>query len=316
MFYTFSILTLNKIKIHTFGDSFTVTFKQHLSGGSLWAGRYIDYIKETPEIYSEIICKHFDFELKNYAIGGSSNYTIFETVIENKKYFSPQDIIIINWSAINRFRIANHQNFFVDIAPNTPHPKQNDDVELVTTQEIAINRDSYNVFWKEIELFVNIISELIPNNKVYYWSWEKPSVDVSSNIWSEEDVKHRTIMTIPEWKNMDIDIKNAIGRSCDLIVDVTKIFDIDELTKLNREGKRIFVINTKMVSPHITKPIFDKFNCKPYNTINHRKECFKKFIPYFNYETIEQETFGSVKDIHYSRNGHRDLADTFIELLK
>lgn len=306
----------NKIKLFTFGDSFTVTFKEHLRGGSLWAGRYVDYIKETPEIYSEIICNHLDLELKNHAIGGSSNYTIFETILENKKYISPQDIIIINWSAINRFRIASQQNYFIDITPNTPHPKQNDDVELITTQEISINRDTYSVFWKEVDLFIKILSEIIPKNEIYHWTWEKPSVDISSNIWSEEDVKHKTVMVAFEWKNVDIDVKNAISRSCDLIVDVTKPFDINEVYRLNKEGKRIFVVNTQMVSPYVTKPIFDKLNCRPYNTINHRKECFKNFIPYYNYETIEQETYGDIKDVHYSRNGHRDLANTFIELLE
>ena len=76
---------LNKIKLHTFGDSFTQTFKSHQSGGSAWGKRYMDYIGEVPENYTEIISNHFDFDLKNHAIGGCSNYTIFDTFLENRK---------------------------------------------------------------------------------------------------------------------------------------------------------------------------------------------------------------------------------------
>ena len=76
---------LNKIKLHVFGDSFTQTFKSHQSGGSAWGKKYMDYIGEVPDNYTEIIANHFDFDLKNYAVGGCSNYTIFDKFFENRK---------------------------------------------------------------------------------------------------------------------------------------------------------------------------------------------------------------------------------------
>ena len=99
--------------------------------------------------------------------------------------------MIFGWTAINRFRIANHQNRYVDILPNTPHPKQNDDVDLITTQEIAINRDSYNIYWKELEQFVTIINEFLKNNIVFHWNWSLPSGNVVDKIWSEENLKNK-----------------------------------------------------------------------------------------------------------------------------
>jgi hypothetical protein len=307
---------LNKVKLHVFGDSFTQTFKSHKTGGSAWGNKYMDYIGEVPENYTELIANHFDYDLHNYAVGGCSNYTIFDKFFEHRKNISQGDIVIFGWTAINRFRIANHQNRYVDILPNTPHPKQNDDVDLRTTQEIAINRDSYNIYWKELGQFVKIINELLKNNIVYHWSWCLPSSTIVDNIWSEDNLSHKNVMMARSWKNIDIDVKNAIGRSCDLLLDLAKPFDMDEIKSLVNSGKRVFGVNIELAPLNILGPFYQTFNCSEYNTINHKKECFKLFIPYYNYETISEETNGNIPDIHYSRNGHKDLANTFIELIE
>ena len=307
---------LNKVKLHVFGDSFTQTFKSHRNGGSAWGNKYMDYIGEVPENYTELIANHFDYDLHNHAVGGCSNYTIFDKFFENRKNISQGDIVIFGWTAINRFRIANHQNRYVDILPNTPHPKQNDDVDLRTTQEIAINRDSYNIYWKELEQFVKIINELLKNNIVYHWSWCLPSSTIVDNIWSEDNLSHKNVMMARSWKNIDIDVKNAIGRSCDLLLDLAKPFDMDEIKSLVNSGKRVFGVNIELAPLNILGPFYQTFNCSEYNTINHKKECFKLFIPYYNYETINEETNGNIPDIHYSRNGHKELASTFIELIE
>jgi hypothetical protein len=307
---------LNKVKLHVFGDSFTQTFKSHITGGSAWGNKYMDYIGEVPENYTELIANHFDYDLYNHAVGGCSNYTIFDKFFENRKNISQGDIVIFGWTAINRFRIANHQNRYVDILPNTPHPKQNDDVDLRTTQEIAINRDSYSIYWKELEQFVKIINELLKNNIVYHWSWSLPSSTIVDNIWSEDNLSHKNVMMARSWKNIDIDVKNAIGRSCDLLLDLAKPFDMDEIKSLVNSGKRVFGVNIELAPLNILGPFYQTFNCSEYNTINHKKECFKLFIPYYNYETISEETNGNIPDIHYSRNGHKELASTFIELIE
>jgi len=307
---------LNKVKLHVFGDSFTQTFKSHRTGGSAWGNKYMDYIGEVPENYTELIANHFDYDLHNHAVGGCSNYTIFDKFFENRKNISQGDIVIFGWTAINRFRIANHQNRYVDILPNTPHPKQNDDVDLRTTQEIAINRDSYSIYWKELEQFVKIINELLKNNIVYHWSWSLPSSTIVDNIWSEDNLSHKNVMMARSWKNIDIDVKNAIGRSCDLLLDLAKPFDMDEIKSLVNSGKRVFGVNIELAPLNILGLFYQTFNCSEYNTINHKKECFKLFIPYYNYETISEETNGNIPDIHYSRNGHKELASTFIELIE
>ena len=234
---------------------------------------------------------------------------------ENRKNISQDDIVIFGWTAINRFRIANHQNRYVDILPNTPHPKQNDDVDLITTQEIAINRDSYNIYWKELEQFVTIINEFLKNNIVFHWNWSLPSGNVVDNIWSEENLKNKNVMMARYWKNVDIDVRNAVGRSCDVLLDMSKPFDVEEIKSLVNSGKRVFGVNVELCPLSNLGPFYNTFRCVEYNTTNHKKECYKLFIPYYGYETINEETNGNIPDVHYSRNGHKDLANTFIELI-
>lgn len=306
----------NKIKLHVFGDSFTQSFSSHMRSGSAWGKKYMEYIDEIPENFCEIISNHFDYDLKNYAVGGCSNYTIFDKFIEYKKDISKDDIVIFGWTAINRFRIANHQNIYVDILPNTPHPKQNDDVDLITTQEISINRDSYNIYWKELENFIKIINEILKNNQTYHWTWVTPSTNVSDTIWSDENLRVRNVMMAKSYKNLDIDVRNAIGRSCDVLLDMAKPFDIEEIKSIVNEGKRVFGVNVELCPLSNLGPFYNTFRCVEYNTTNHKKECFKLFIPHYGYETIREETNGNIPDIHYSRNGHKELSNTFIDLIE
>jgi hypothetical protein len=168
----------------------------------------------------------------------------------------------------------------------------------------------------QLKQFVKIINELLKNNIVYHWSWSLPSSTIVDNIWSEDNLSHKNVMMARSWKNIDIDVKNAIGRSCDLLLDLAKPFDMDEIKSLVNSGKRVFGVNIELAPLNILGPFYQTFNCSEYNTINHKKECFKLFIPYYNYETISEETNGNIPDIHYSRNGHKELASTFIELIE
>lgn len=307
---------MNKNKLHVFGDSFSQTFKSHKESNSSWFLNYYNHTNEVPENFSEILSNHLNYELVNHSIGGSSNYTIFDTFLKNVDMINENDIIIFGWTAINRFRIASNTNNFIDILPFTSNPKQNDDVSLITTHEIAINRDSYSIWWKEIENFVKIIKLILKNNQIYHWTWESPKTNVSYNIWSEDSMERKIVMIAETWKNVDMDVKNAITSSCDYIFDLTKDFSIEEVRKLNNEGKKIFFINREIAPLSILGPVCSNFNYTIYNTTNHKKECYRNFIPYFKYETIKEETNGAVDDIHYGKYGHQELAKTFIEIIE
>ena len=304
-----------KPKIHVFGDSFSVTFKQHKESNSSWFLDYYKVINEIPESYCELIANHYDYQLCNYSMGGCSNYTIFDTFLENYENISKNDLVIFGWTSINRFRIASQNNTFVDILPFTSVPKQNDDVNLQSTHEIAVNRDSYNIWWKEISNNIKVINKLLNGINTYHWTWSEPQTHIGDNIWSSEDIEMKRIMIADTWKNIDIDVKNAITRSCDYLFDLINPIDLNEIKSLVNQNKKIFLVNREICPLSIYGEINRNFNPKIYNTTNHKKECFKLMIPYFKYETIKDETKGNVKDIHYSRNGHKELSKTLIEII-
>ena len=304
-----------KPKLHLFGDSFSVTFKQHKESNSSWFSEYYKVINEIPQNYGEILSNHYDYDLMNYSIGGCSNYTIFETFLENYERINKNDLVIFGWTSINRFRIASQNNRFVDILPFTSVPKQNDDVNLQTTHEIAINRDSYNIWWKEIENNIKIINKFLDGIQAYHWTWSEPQTYIGDNIWSFEDVEMRKIMIADTWKNIDIDVKNAVARSCDYLFDLINPINIDEIKSLVNQNKKVFLVNREICPLSTYGEINKHFNTVIYNTKNHKKECFKLMIPYLKYETINEETNGIVNDIHYSRNGHVELSKTFIEII-
>ena len=305
----------SKKRLFIFGDSFSQTFKSHKESNSSWFSRYYNHINEIPLHFSEIISQTFDLELINYAVGGSSNYSIFDCFISNHENITENDIVIVGWTAINRFRIATQTNEFVDILSFTSNAQQHDDVSLVTTHEIAINRDNHNIWWSEINNFVKIINKLSKTKNVYHWTWETPKTEISYNIWSKDNVENKVVMIAKNWKNIDLDVKTAITNSCDYLFDLTKDFSIDEVSQLYKNNKKIFFVNREIAPLNVLGKICSLFNYRTYDTTNYKKECYRNFLPWFDYETIKQETNGSVDDIHYGKNGHRDFADTLIEII-
>jgi hypothetical protein len=81
------------------------------------------------------------------------------------------DIVIICWTSLNRFPIANNENNFIDIIPFVGHPPQNDHVSLNTTNEIAVNRDSYSFYYMELINYVKMINEITKDKQVIHWTW-------------------------------------------------------------------------------------------------------------------------------------------------
>ena len=305
-----------KPKLYVFGDSHTETFKSHLKARSNWVIPYIDYVGSMPENFSEIISKKYDIELINLGRGGTSNYTIFDRFINEYKKIKSNDIVIFGWTSISRFKLANNVNEFIDVLPFTPHPKQNDDVELNSTHELAVNKETHTIWWTEIEQFINIIKGLLPKNKILHWTWVDPEISVGNRVWSQESIDLKHIMVAHRWSEADDKVKEMVKNNSDYIIDLLDNNDFDELIKLNRNGKKLFFINTEKCSEEIRNFINQNFNIKHYNCINHKKECYKNFIPYVKYELITDETNGNIPDKHISRNGHMELAKDLMKQIE
>jgi hypothetical protein len=305
-----------KPTLYVFGDSHTQTFANHYKSDLSWAKQYINHLGETPKNYPDLIAEHYNIEVVNYGMGGCSNYTIFESFINNHIKIKPKDIVIFGWTSISRFRVADNVNNFVDIIPFTPHPKQNDDVSKVSTEQIGYNKETHSVWWSEIEGFIKIINHILKKNKVLHWTWVKPDVILPTRIWSQEsiDLKHSYIFN--NWGESEPELQELMRKNCDHLVDLTKDVNLNEMKNLAENDKRIIFINIELCSEETRQFIYHNFNLKHYQSRNFKKDCYKHFIPYKKYQSIIEETNGAVDDLHIGRFGHIELFKDLIRELE
>ena len=165
-------------KLWIFGDNNSAIFGRTKE-------RRFKYYKEYrndkfPKSWSELLAKELNLELKNLAIKGQSNYDIFDMFSNCVRDIKKDDIVIIGWSFLERFRLAdNFTNAFTTIRPNQ---FSSTDVNLTnylngininTIEQILLNRS--NTIWKnEIYIWENLINyiSLCIGFKVYYWTFD------------------------------------------------------------------------------------------------------------------------------------------------
>ncbi len=305
-----------KPKLYVFGDSHTQSFQSHQNAKSNWAIDYINYLGYCPKNYPDLISDYYGIEVINNGKGGCSNYTIFDNFIENYEKIEPKDIVIFGWTSEGRFRIANEVNDFVDVTPFNPHPPQNDDVPKKVTDTISYNKVNYNIWWKEISNFIKIAKGLLPNNKnILSWTWVDDSTVYPNRIWSNEMLEDKNLcLFFTDWNLAENELKRIITDNSDLIIDFTKDVDLDNWYKNLQEGKRITVINANRISKEVTDFMMEKnIRTKLYHHENHKKLCYKLFIPFRKYDTIKDETNGMIDDLHTGQIGHQKLFEDLIK---
>ena len=299
-------------------DSHTQTFKSHYESNQSWSVQYVKHMGYIPEHYAELVPKYFDTKVVNGGRGGASNYTIFDTFLNLMNQIKPKDILIFNWTYEGRFRIANDTNEFIDIIPFNPHPQQNENVKKSTTEEIALNRVTYNIWYKEIINFIKLIQKLFPDNQIYHWSWVSPESGYPENLWSTEMIEDKQLcIFVNDYHNTDKNLIEIINNNADKIYDLSKHVDLDNMLSEINQGKKIIVHSFPMSNPEVQKFIKDnKIRLRHFDTTNYKEECYKLMIPFKKYSSIEDETNGKVKDLHIGENGHRELTKTLISLIE
>jgi hypothetical protein len=153
-------------RVWTFGDSLTEGFKST----DFWAKTYVKWKGYVPLTHGEIIANKFGYEIINLGRGGSDNYTIFETFCENIEKFEKNDIVIIGWSDVNRFRLHNRNGNWTSILPNFTNDIKNiNNISQNTIDEILINRSS-DVYVNEVNNWLNVIKKSLIDVKFISWS--------------------------------------------------------------------------------------------------------------------------------------------------
>lgn len=191
------------MKLICFGDSYTADFKDNL------IPTYIEYKKwygdTFPKSWPILLSEKLNIELLNYGIGGTCNDIIFETFIKKINVLKKNDIVIIGWTFLTRFKWYNDKgDNFVSILSNE-HKNRN--ISKETATEILVNRS--NTKWSEdVELKKEIIiklSELI-GFKIYFWS-------IDSNIKNELNEIHLCCNQLSVDDNILILMKKLGGKN-------------------------------------------------------------------------------------------------------
>ncbi len=307
-----------KPSLFVYGDSHTQPFAELCNSGMDWALNYVKHINETPKNFADLISEHFDnLEITNRGRGGFSNYSIFGEFMSNRHLITDKDILIFGWTTESRFRIANESNTLIDIIPFNKHPKQNDDVSKATTDEIAVNKISYNVWWKEILQYIEIINSLFPNNLIYHWSWIDKETVYPTRLWSEEMLNDEYIIIASEnWGTYETNYQKIIKENADIFFDLGASTNYDNIINDVKSGKRVILYNythKPEQNEFLTKY---KFKARHLSPINYKNLCFENFIPHKKYTTILQETNNAIDDLHTSKIGHQELAKDLIEIIE
>jgi hypothetical protein len=151
-------------KIWFFGDSNTDGYNKSYQ----WVNEYINWKGYEPKFWPELLANKLELPFENCGKGGSDNYTILDSIIKQIDNIEDGDYMIIGWSAITRFRLADTSDKYF----HTAVPNCLPDLPLIsekTMQEILVNRDS-ELFLKEVTGWMTLLNHAFKNNKIFYWS--------------------------------------------------------------------------------------------------------------------------------------------------
>ncbi len=158
-------------KLWIFGDSNSALYTDHTMAAQKWIVPYVELLGHTPKHFTELLSEKLELELVNLGMGGSDNYTIFETLYDNlHKIDRENDVIFVGLTDHTRFRIARQKEggeYFrsVTVGGNNSNLGVSED----TINEVLVNRMSY-LFVREFEIQMNIYKRLLTGYNVYFWS--------------------------------------------------------------------------------------------------------------------------------------------------
>jgi hypothetical protein len=214
-----------------------------------------------------------------------------------------------------RFKVANQLNNLTDVIAFAHHPSPNDEVSINTIEEIAKNRGTYNVYWSEVENYINSINKMLPDNRVYHWTWVKPEKFLPDKFWNEEMINNKDTINFIGWKIADPKLKDVLSGEADYIFDLTKKIDYSDVKYFVEKGRKVAFINHDLLTESEKIKHDDQVKSLWYVDINYQERCYNLMLPYKDYQTTYEETSGLVNDKHYSEKGHRNLAQDFIDII-
>ena len=159
----------------TFGCSFTAEydpidgiffpFENNFDKYKKWRGGNL------PPVWATILSEKLGYKLMNCAVGGSSNYNIFNQFINVCELIKKDEIVIFGWTNVSRFISVNlEENIFTQILVSennfggTGFSKR-------TIEEIMYNR-SHPLWSLEVNQWIRFINIYLKNveSNVFHWT--------------------------------------------------------------------------------------------------------------------------------------------------
>jgi len=172
-------------KLWTFGCSFTADF--YPVGYEHIPSTYDEYKKfkggTLPDVWPTILAEKLNYDVRNCAVGGSSNYNILKQFINVIDNINDGDILIFGWTQLVRFCAVNELEYrMIEMLP-----RQSYDVNVgyskTTIDEILVNR-SHPLWAEEIQNWIKFINDYcrLKNVEVFHWNSDTLIFDMDSKF--------------------------------------------------------------------------------------------------------------------------------------
>jgi hypothetical protein len=154
-----------------FGDSTSDEFTpKNLNDNFDFRTKYYNYKGFTPKVFGQIISETLNLNYKNNSGQGFCNDSIFQTICDVSDQIKKEDILIINWTSITRFRMISKINVWTHIVPNfNVDTKLFNNISNNTINEILINRDN-DLYVNDVNSKIKLIKNAYKDNIVINWT--------------------------------------------------------------------------------------------------------------------------------------------------
>lgn len=159
--------------LYTFGCSYTAGFNEDLSDNYK---KYKEFRSDFPKSWPEILSKFLSLELINYGQGASGNQEIFTKFCQKCDEFKKGDIVIVEWTFMERYRLAtgNGDYDWIKLGPGKVNLNS---ISQTTHDEIIVNR-TMTPYIHEIYDYMKLMDRLasISEFKLYYWGFNEKMI--------------------------------------------------------------------------------------------------------------------------------------------
>lgn len=162
-------------------------------GGSIPLGAGFIAGEKSPEIYPQLVAKHFDANILNLGISGGNNYEIFMTACKtllNKTV----DVAVVEWNTFQRYRFHPLPDLTLFISPhdtsetctNSRLPFTKNDLRNLQKLILLCNHDYHHIV--TLVDYCNILVELAGTKKKLVFlnghiPWEKDLLGTHNNLF-------------------------------------------------------------------------------------------------------------------------------------